>query len=1347
MASISWKGGSGDWNTAADWSGGAVPGAADTVTIAGAGAYTVTLYTAAQVGNLTLNAPGALFYDAGALTLGGTLSLQGGTLDLAYGSLSGGTLAMAGGILQASGGALNGVAVQGALAMNQTDATLFVQGGLAMAGTGGVGAGTLAVTGTYATLDFEGTQSVSNAVVTLGAAAAGQDQGGPASIQVQHVYGATSGATLTLAANIWLQQAGQLGQIIIGGALPGALIDEVVNKGTITAATFGGTLLIDGSGDFINAGTIGVSNDATLDIASAGFTNTGNITVANATLDLGGTFASSLLSHLGALTLNDATVEIGGDALNAGATLTVGSATPLGPLLLAGAITGGTVIDTGGGLNFSAGTGLLDGVTYDGALTLSAGNAVTLDDNSQLSAVGGGAGAANVTGTGAALLLQGVTTLGNATISLGSNSGAAAELGTTDQWLASTATTATLGARLLVQQIGKFADIDANATTPIAGFGLADTLINFGTIEGSFAGGTLAIGGSGTFINSGLVSASNGDTLLLDPSNFSNTGTILLSGGALGELGGPTDVFGQSQIWSNSGTIVLNNANLVLAGEMVTGQIGHIGGTGGTVTLAGTLANSGATLALGAGGALPGALLTGTIVGGAITDTAGLLVIGSTGTALLDGVTDTGMLNLSDAGAYLRVQGGLTLAGTAEVTGAGSVLGFQGSQTFDKAQIKLGAAGTAATLDVLHDYTTYVPTTLTLGPSLVITQAGQLADIGAATDVAGDTINSFATIAAAIAGGTMALGGSEFANFGSIAVSNSDTLALAATNFLNDGTISVTNAALSIDDSVSLAALGKLVLNDATVGIAGTLNIGGGTLAIGAGSAWGRVGLTGEIIGGTILDTGQGLNAGGNATLNDVTYEGVLDLSRPFQQLTITNGINLTDTTGTLPGTVMLTGAASRLLAAGNETITNATIYLGSASETYYGQRLAPAELAAGPGTTLTLGATAVVRSAGLVGWLGDCSVGGWTDSIVNDGLVMAATSGGILTLGSTFFTNAGGLIAGNDGNFMFSGVDFTNTGTMALSAGSNFMIGLYSYFAAPNAGATPFTNSGTIRMLGGVLQEMTGGGLFPSVAIVNQTGGLIEGLGNIVAPVLNNGVIEAEYGPNLSIAGAITGAGTLLIEPGCVLELNGAVAASQTVSFTATGETLRLDQNQSFAAHVAGFVSGDAIDIVGTGVANVGISGGTLVLGTGTGQFRLDSTAPLGGAISIGSDHHGGDSVLYTQQSSGGVGGDTIVTIGVTEPNMMFWASPIGDIFSGTAANMQGAEIFNFGTTDSLDFVDYLGNQTTVSYAQATGQGVITVTDGTHTDHITVIGSYTASWFHVTPDIHGGALITYSHG
>jgi hypothetical protein len=213
------------------------------------------------------------------------------------------------------------------------------------------------------------------------------------------------------------------------------------------------------------------------------------------------------------------------------------------------------------------------------------------------------------------------------------------------------------------------------------------------------------------------------------------------------------------------------------------------------------------------------------------------------------------------------------------------------------------------------------------------------------------------------------------------------------------------------------------------------------------------------------------------------------------------------------------------------------------------------------------------------------------------------------------------------------------------------------------------------------------------------------------------------------------------------VLELGNAVTASQTLAFTGAGETARLDDPQFFAAHVTGFTSGDTIDMAGSQINTVAVSAGTLVLGTTYGQFRLATTTPLGGEFSVGADTHGGDLVSYVQQTpgSGGAGGGTITTIAVTQPKMLFWASPVGDVFTGASAAMQGANIANWTAADSLDITDLLGAQTRIAYAQATGQGTITVTDGTHTDTVTLLGSYNASWFHVTPDAHGGALVTYS--
>jgi hypothetical protein len=1341
MAAISWKDVSGDWTNASDWSGGDVPGATDSVTLSGASPFTLTLYSALPVGSVTMNAANALFYDAGALTLGGTFALQTGTLALAFGSLIGGTLALDGGQFAAEGGTLNGVAVQGALSLTQANATLLVQNGLAMAGQGGSGAGSIALTGQNASLIFLGSQTLANAHVTFGATGPGQNQGGSAFLQAAQAYGATAVQTLTLALNTWLQQTGGMGQIIVGGDAPSAFGETLTNFGTITDAAANSTLTIGGAGAFVNQGTLSVSNGATLDLAGGGFTNAGTLVVAAGTLDFGGTFASSLLGSLGALSLANATVEVGGDMLNAGATLTVGSATALGALSLAGTISGGKIIDTGGGLNLASGTGLLDGVSYVGTLNLAAGNALTLTDTSVT--------AVSVTGAGSTLLLEGQTSLNGATITLGSNS-APAVLSTTDAWLASTATTATLGAALAVQQAGKFAAIDANATTPFAGYGLADTLVNDGSISGAIAGGTLAIGGGGIFINAGMLSIGNQDTLSLAPSVFSNTGTLNVTGGATAIIGGPANIFGVAPAWSNTGLIAVSGATLDLSGALQTSQLGHITASNGTVVLTGTLSNAGATLGLGAGGAqpaltLPALTLMGTIDGGTIADPNGLLSLNTAGTALLDGVTDIGTLNLTQTGAYLRVEGGLTLQGQADVTAAGAILAFEGSQGFDKALLELGNASTAATLNLLQDPATSTASTLTLGPNLVILQTGALADIGAPLDAAGDTIVDFGTITASAANGTLTVQGATFINRGTISVSNGETLVLATPGFLNTGTLAIAGGTLAIADSLTLADLGHLTFANAAIAIAGTLT-STGTLAVGVGSAWGRVSLTGTIANATINDAGGGLNQQGSATLEGVTYEGTLDLSRPFQNLDVENGITLTDTTGKLPGTVMITGAASRLVASTSETLANATIYLGSAATQYQGQHIAAAELANTANTTLTLAANTLLRTAGAAATLGDCALGNWSDSLLNDGTILAATPGGTLTLGSSFLFNPGGLVVGNGGNAVFTGVAFTNTGQLSLTGGSTLGLSLYGYFAAPDAGATVFSNAGTVHMLGGALVENTGGGLFPAVPLLNAGNGLIQGFGQIAAPVQNQALIEAKFGPNLDIAGPVTGAGTLQIDTGCVLELGGSVSAGQTVLFTATGQTLRLDSPSTFAGTVSNFVSGDAIDVAGSPINTVAISAGTLVLGTGYGVFKLDATTPLGGEVAVGADHHGGDLVTYTQQTTGGggTGGGTLTIIPISQPKMLFWASPLGDEFQGASLQANGATIANWTVKDSLDFVDMLGNQTTVLYAQANGQGTITVTDGGLSASVTLLGSYNATWFHVSSDSQGYALITY---
>ncbi len=1352
MTTDSWMGVSADWSNAADWSGG-MPSAASTATIGGPGAFLVTLFGTGAAAALNLTAAGAEFYDAGLLNLGGTLSLQAGTLALAGGEIAGGTLALSGGQFLSTGGTLAGVAVQGVLSLSAPEESLFVTGGLSLAGAGGSGVGSIALTGGYASLDFLGSQTLNNAVVSIGASGALPGQAGAATLAVAAGAGATSAATLTLGSGLWLRGVAGQGQIVVGGAGPagtGSLPGALVNAGTITASSAGETLTITGGGAFSNQGTIGVSNGATLQIATGSFTNTGTITVAGATLSLGGTFASSLLSGLGAVTLSAGQIQLAGTVQNYGGTLALGTGSRIGAsygaLSLTGTIAGGKVADGGGGLSFAGATGVLDGVTYAGALNLSAAGAgVTLTDGAQVTSASGGAGSIADTGSGSALLLRGTETLGAVQIALGS-AGAAAVIATTDLWLASTGTTATLGAQTSVVQQGANAAIEALGWSSVPGFGAADTLVNQGMIQAGFAGGQMILGGYGTIINQGAITASGGDTVVISAAQFANTGTLTAAAGGTVLLGQQAGVFGAAPIWSNTGLIAVSGGTLVLGGAFSTGQLGGVSQTGGTISLAGTLANAGATLTLGGSGqaAIQNLSLAGTIAGGTIVDRSGALLASTGGGALLDGVSYQGTLALAGAGTFLRVRDGLAVNGVVDLLGAGAVLDFQGSQTFGQAHVLLGASGTAASLDVAHDPAQSGGSTLVLGSGVSITQAGQLAAIGrqGGTGVAGDMIVNAGTITAGVAGGTLSLGGPGFTNQGQIYVGQGETLAIATQNFANTGSIVVNGGQLSIAGSVTLAELGQVNLANGALSVGGTLDLGQGTLAIGLGSAVGRVVVTGTVSDGTIIDAGLGLAPSGNATLNGVTYDGTLDLSRPFAQLAVSGGITVNSASGGRPGTILVTGAQSRLLATGSETINAVQISLGSASQYYAGQKLAAPEFDAAPGIQLTLGPASVLNLSGTAGTLGNAGYGQWSDSIVNQGQILAATAG-TLSLGSTFFTNAGTLGASAGGVLALGDASFLNTGTLSVGAGSAVAVTLYDYYASPVSAPSVFTNGGVIAMQGGILQEPTGNGLFPQVPLLNLAGADIVGSGQIYAEVANSGTIEAR-GTGLYLAQSLLGTGILQIDSGAILELGVGAPSGQTVSFASSTGTLKLDQPTGFAGTLSGLTSGDVIDLPGVVLTGVGLNSGTLVASTATQNYRFVGTTPLGGELSAGHDAHGGATISFTAQVPGA--GSTPALIGVTQPSMLFWASPAGDVFQGLSANLNGAHVSNWGNADSLDITDLNPASATLSALQTPGLDTLTIADGMHTVTVGLTGTYTAAGFHLGRDGHGGTTLSY-HG
>ncbi len=550
---------------------------------------------------------------------------------------------------------------------------------------------------------------------------------------------------------------------------------------------------------------------------------------------------------------------------------------------------------------------------------------------------------------------------------------------------------------------------------------------------------------------------------------------------------------------------------------------------------------------------------------------------------------------------------------------------------------------------------------------------------------------------------------------------------------------------LSIAGSLGVAQLGQVNVSGGAIAVGGVLDLGGGTLAVGQGASDGRLSLTGTIANGTILDTGAGLAVTGNATLASVAYDGTLDLSRPFSQLAIAGGLTLTGQNGFGPGQIVLTGAETRLLANGSQTLDNVAILLGGGQQSYLGQRLPLPELAAEAGTALTLGSGCTLTLNGAGGILGDAGLGQWSDSVVNRGAIVSATPSGTLSLGATNFINNGSIGASAGGVVSIGDVSFTNAGMLSAASGSALLVTLFDYYAAPNAGSSVFANAGTIALRGGNLQEQTAAGLFPAVALANLAGGTIAGNGGVFAPVSNAGTIDAQTGV-LTLNGVLTGSGSLQVDGTATLEVASVVPTSQTVHFTSNAGTLKLDSPGNFAGVLAGFGAGDVIDLPSAFLTGVGLSSGTLVLSTATLNYRLLSTAPFAGELSAGHDAHGGATVMLTPQSlsTGGGSGPAVITVG--QPNMLFWASPVGDVFKGPAADISGAHIGNWSAADSIDITDLAPGHDALSLIQGIGVCNLTITGGSQPIGLSIAGTYAAAGFHLTADGHGGTMLSYGH-
>ena len=176
-----------------------------------------------------------------------------------------------------------------------------------------------------------------------------------------------------------------------------------------------------------------------------------------------------------------------------------------------------------------------------------------------------------------------------------------------------------------------------------------------------------------------------------------------------------------------------------------------------------------------------------------------------------------------------------------------------------------------------------------------------------------------------------------------------------------------------------------------------------------------------------------------------------------------------------------------------------------------------------------------------------------------------------------------------------------------------------------------PAATNGLLLTKGGSVTVEAGATLDLEGVITDEAGANITALAG--ASVVDDATV-ALVGSSIDVQGALTGTGRFDVGAASTLSVEGTVSAGQIIAFEGVDGRVEIADPNGFAGSIAGFASGDLLDVTSVVAASAAYDAAsrtlTLLDGSGTTLAAFHDVDAAAGALTTADDGQGGTTVSY---------------------------------------------------------------------------------------------------------------------